>query len=88
MVFNALGPALKKIKIEIDRSAVRSRIFSLFENDDKVLFPNILARCKDISGITEDNLKDTLQEYAVYNRKGQYHSYWELKPEYVTKKTK
>lgn len=77
----------KRIKQEIDPSMIRNRIFTAFAKDNKVLFADILASCKDMAGISADSLRPVLETYATFHKKGQYHSYWELKPEYRSKQS-
>jgi hypothetical protein len=81
----ATSGANKRVKQQIDPGILRSRIFAAFVKDEKVLFADILASCKDLAGISAESLRPVLETYANFHKKGQYYSYWELKPEYRSK---
>lgn len=69
---------------EIDTNLVRRLIFAAFNKEERLLMSDILTICaRDIpGGITQDQLKSVLDNYAVLAQKGMYKSYWELKPEF------
>lgn len=68
-------------------SYVRNRIFNAFAVNEKQSLKDILALCH--AGATaakvtfrDEEVRETLKEYARYNSKGMFKSFWELKPEF------
>lgn len=68
---------------ELDIEALKSKMFEAFEQKDRLVFKDLIAFCSDVEGFTKErDLRDLLDEYAVYHRRGPYKQFWELKPEY------
>lgn len=68
-------------------SYIRNRIFNAFSVNEKQSLKDILALCHTGAAaanvtIRDEEVKETLKEFARYNSKGMYKSFWELKPEF------
>ena len=66
---------------------IRNRIFYAFSLDDRQSLKDILSLCNAGAAaagvvIRDDDVKETLKEFARYNAKGMYKTFWELKPEF------
>ena len=68
-------------------SYIRNRIFNAFSVNEKQSWKDLLALCHAGAAaakviIRDEEVKETLKEFARYNSKGMYKSFWELKPEF------
>lgn len=64
---------------------LRNKIFELFkrEGSGRIAFKTMGAFCRnDYPLLSDKELKDELEQYAVYNRKGPNRGTWELRPDY------
>lgn len=72
----------KSSRYELDHTSLRSKVFELFSKDSKLTSNEILRECKDIAGITKENLLKFLKLYCSQDSKGTFKHHWELKNEY------
>lgn len=88
---NERMPSIKKLatadsKIEFtaaDRNKLKLKIFELFGTNEKQLLKDIVVHCMHIMpNSREKDVRELLEEYANYHKKGKFKYYWELKPEY------
>ena len=77
----------KKQKTDVDSGLIRNKIMESFQKDDKQLIRDIFMICRDVPGVSIDNLPNYLKVYANLHTKGMFNSYWELKSEFRIKKT-
>lgn len=79
------GAASKAARLggEGDNEALRSKMFEAFGRNERQPLRDLMTFCQDVPGLTgEKDLRDLLDTYAKYNRRGIYKQLWELKPEY------
>ena len=58
-------------------------MFEVFAQNEHNTFKDLVTICKDTPGYTkEKDLKDMLENYAMYHSKGPWRGFYELKPEF------
>ena len=63
--------------------SLRSIMFEVFAQNEHNTFKDLVTICKDQPGYTkEKDLKDMLDNYAMYHSKGPWRGFYELKPEF------
>lgn len=65
---------------ETDSRDVRNKLLQAFSLRERLTLREIHGVCQ----VPEAQLKEQLKTYAVFNSKGIYKNYWELKPEFKT----
>lgn len=71
---------------DLDRSALKSKIFEAFEKSPFISLKEMSDFCKTVKGYSnEKDLKNILKEYAVYHKHGPYNSLYQLRPEFQNK---
>lgn len=76
------------IQEEVTPAIIQRKIFEMFkkESSGRVVLKTLLAYCRsEYLTLGEKELKDELEKYAEYNRKGPNRGTWELRADYALK---
>jgi hypothetical protein len=69
---------------DYDQKLLKQKMFEAFEQCERQSFETLVGYCSEhVPGFSkEQDLRDLLEEYAKYNKKGPFKQLWELKTEY------
>lgn len=68
--------------IDLNVELLKARLFEAFDSSDRQLFSTLSSYCSTVPGYKEAVLRELLDNYCRFHKKGQFKDMYELRPEY------